>query len=276
MYCESKTPKDETEAILNFIDRGEGIPLIFIHGWPLSHRTWEPQIGYFVEKGYRCIAYDRRGFGDSDQPPENFDFTTLAHDLENLLVHLDLQDVTLIGFSMGGGEVVRYLTEFGDKRISKVVLMSSIIPLVAEKPDNPAGVPQEQLEGILGALKNDRISFLPDFLKNFYNYDQQKEKVSQAILDYHLSIAAYASPHATIECAEAWAGTDFRAELDNVTVPTLIIHGDADRIVPIETSGEQAAKGIKGSTYLVIEQGPHGLNLTHRDAVNEAVLDFIE
>jgi len=177
---------------------------------------------------------------------------------------------------MGGGEVVRYLTDYGTKKIDKVALISSIIPLVAKKKDNPKGVPQKALDGILSALKKDRVSFLKDFHKGFYNYKDNKKKVSAAQLEYDWTIAAYASPTGTIKAAEAWAGTDFRPELKNVTVPTLIVHGNEDGTVPIQTSGDQAAKGIEKNQYIVIKGAPHGLNVTHADKLNKTLLDFLK
>jgi|SRR5690606_15853224 len=257
-------------------DYGTGQPVILIHGWPLSHQSWEGQIRVLVEEGFRVIAYDRRGFGKSSQPWGDYDYTTLAGDLRQLILQLDLKDVTLVGFSMGGGEVVRYFTEFGSDRISKAALIASIIPLVAQKDDNPDGVPQTALDEILEALKTDRIGFLKEFHKNFYNYEKDAEGVGEANLDFDFSVASHASPIATIKAAEAWAGTDFRKELENVTVPTLIVHGDSDNIVPYKTSGEQAAKGIANNTYHLVEGAPHGLNLTHGDKLNELLLDFLK
>lgn len=259
---------------LFYQDYGEGQPVILIHGWPLSHRAWEPQMQAIADAGYRAIAYDRRGFGVSFLPYENFDYTTLAKDLHTLITRLDLKDCILVGFSMGGGEVVRYFTNHGSDRIAKAALISSIIPLVAKKDDNPHGVPKDALEGIMSALKTDRAAFLKDFVKNFYNAKQTG--VSQAQLDYAWNIGAFASPRATVECAKAWAGTDFRSECKNVKVPTLIVHGDADQIVPIKTSGAQAAKLIPDNEYHVVQDAPHGLNLTHREELNRILLDFFK
>jgi len=267
----SKEPVD-----IFYEDYGKGQPVILIHGWPLSHRAWEGQISEIVEAGFRCIAYDRRGFGLSSFPWESYDYSSLASDLNALIKQLKLKDCILVGFSMGGGEVVRYLTDYGDKKIDKVALISSIIPLVKQTDDNPNGVPEEDLNNIMNALKEDRVGFLKTFHQNFYNYKQNKKTVSKAQLEYDWTIAAYASPRATIKAAEAWAETDFRSELANVTVPTLIVHGDADNIVPIETAGKQAAKGIKNNTYEVIKKAPHGLNVTHRKELNRILIAFLE
>jgi len=268
--------KSKENVDIFYEDYGKGQPVILIHGWPLSHRAWEAQISEIVEAGYRCIAYDRRGFGLSSFPYDGYDYTTLASDLHALISKLKLTKCVLVGFSMGGGEVVRYLTDYGTKKIDKVALISSIIPLVAKKKDNPKGVPQKALDGILSALKKDRVSFLKDFHKGFYNYKDNKKKVSAAQLEYDWTIAAYASPTGTIKAAEAWAGTDFRPELKNVTVPTLIVHGNEDGTVPIQTSGDQAAKGIEKNQYIVIKGAPHGMNVTHADKLNKTLLDFLK
>ncbi|PZX54043.1 alpha/beta fold hydrolase [Algoriphagus chordae] len=257
-------------------DYGKGDPIILIHGWPLSHQAWEGQITTLVDAGYRVIAYDRRGFGKSSQPYADFDYSALTVDLRELILHLDLNRVTLVGFSMGGGEVVRYFTDYEGDRVVKAALIASIIPLVGQKPDNPDGVPQKDLKGIMDALKSDRIGFLKGFHENFYNFKELKDRLSQANLDYDFSIASHASPIATIKTAEAWATTDFRDELKNVDVPTLIVHGKADNIVPYKTSAKQAAEGIAKNELHLIPEAPHGLNLTHRDEVNKLLLDFLK
>lgn len=271
------TNKKSKESVdIYYQDYGKGQPVILIHGWPLSHRAWEPQVSAIVEAGYRVITYDRRGFGISSFPWESYDYSSLASDLQTIIKKLDLEDCIICGFSMGGGEVVRYLTDYGDKKIAKAALISSIIPLVKQKDDNPNGVPEKALNEIMQALKTDRVGFLKNFHQNFYNYEDNKDKISQAQLDYDWVIASHASPRGTIKAAEAWAETDFRSELKNVTVPTLIIHGDADNIVPIETAGNQAAEGIKDNQYEVISGGPHGLTLTHAEEVNKLLLAFLK
>lgn len=267
--------KQGKEVKIFYQDYGEGQPVVLIHGWPLSHSSWETQLPAIVNAGFRCIAYDRRGFGKSDAPWDRYDYDTLASDLDALITQLDLHHAVIIGFSMGGGEVVRYLTNFGKERIAKAALIASIIPLVAQKPDNPHGVPQEELEKIMKALQNDRVGFLPDFHKNFYSVGMISKPVSQARLDNDFIIASQASGNATIKAAEAWAGTDFRPELQNITVPTLIVHGDDDKIVPIETSAQQAAKGIADNEFHIIEGGPHGLNATHGEALNRIIVSFL-
>lgn len=271
------THETETQNIdLFFEDYGHGQPVILIHGWPLSHRAWEQQVWAIAEAGYRCIAYDRRGFGNSSAPFRSYDYSTLASDLNAIIKQLELKDVILVGFSMGGGEVVRYCTDYGTDNIAKAALISSIIPLVAQKDDNQAGVPQKDLQGIMDALQEDRVDFLQGFHKNFYNYSEDNKTVSDAQLHYDWTIASHASPIATIQAAKAWAETDFRPELKNVDIPTLIVHGDADNIVPKATAGDQAAKGISNSKYEVIENGPHGLNMTHTEELNKILLEFLK
>lgn len=273
-FLTNKTAKEQVDIF--YEDYGTGKPVILIHGWPLSRKSWEQQVWKIVESGFRCISYDRRGFGISSAPWESYNYSALASDLNEIIEQLKLEDCTLVGFSMGGGEVVRYLTDFGSAKIAKAALISSIIPLVKKKEDNPSGVPEEALNGIKEALQNDRVGFLKNFHKGFYSYDNNKDKVSEAQLDYDFSIASHASPRATIQAALAWMHTDFRPELKNVTVPTLIVHGDGDETVPMATSADQAAKGIADNIYKIIEGGPHGLNITHADELNEILIDFLK
>lgn len=272
-YSQSKS---ENDLQLYYEDYGSGQPIILIHGWPLSGKSWELQIPVLVELGYRVITYDRRGFGKSSFPTSGYDYDTLTKDLHNLITDLELKDVILFGFSMGGGEVVRYLTNYGSDNVDKVGLISSIIPIVKKTDDNPNGVPEKDLLGILDQVKNNRVTFLEDFHKNFYNYGILKHSVSQKQLDYDWSIASHASPLATIQTAESWAGTDFRPEMKNVTVKTLIVHGDADQIVPIDTAGKQAAAGIPNNIFKIIKDAPHGLNATHTEELNKILVDFLK
>ncbi|MEM5540410.1 alpha/beta hydrolase [Olleya sp. AS48] len=271
------TNKNTAETVdIFYEDYGSGQPVILIHGWPLSRKSWEHQVWKIVESGYRCISYDRRGFGISSTPWNGYDYSALASDLEQIIAQLDLEDVIVVGFSMGGGEVVRYCTDFGTDKIAKAALISSIIPLVKQKEDNPDGVSEKDLQGIQDALEEDRVGFLKEFSKGFYNFEDNKDKVSQAQLDYDFVVASHASPRATIETAKAWMHTDFRDELKNVNVPTLIVHGDSDNTVPIETSANQAAKGITDNVFKVIKGAPHGLNITHKDQLNTILIDFLK
>ncbi len=266
----------EKDTTIHYQDYGSGQPVILIHGWPLSQKSWEQQVWKLVESGYRCISYDRRGFGISDAPWDGYDYSTLASDLHALIETLDLKDCVLVGFSMGGGEVVRYCTEFGTDRVSKAMLISSIIPLVKKKEDNPEGVPASVLEGIKEALQKDRVGYLKVFHRKFYNADQNPKAVSQAQLDYDFIIASHASPRATIQTALSWMHTDFREELANVDVPTLIVHGEADQTVPLETSARKADMGIADSTLEIIPGAPHGLHLTHAKQLNQKMVAFLK
>lgn len=273
------TNKNSEEQVdIFYEDYGKGQPVILIHGWPLSRKSWEHQVWKIVEAGYRCISYDRRGFGISSAPWDGYDYSSLASDLDAIINELKLENAIIVGFSMGGGEVVRYLTDYGDNKIAKAALISSIVPLVKKKEDNPDGVPESALKDIQNALENDRVGFLKEFHKGFYNFDENKkaDRISEAVLDYDFIVASHASPRATIQAALSWMHTDFRPELKNINVPTLIVHGDADATVPIETSSEQAAKGIKNSTYEIIKGAPHGLNITHKEELNEILMKFLK
>ncbi|WP_326984108.1 alpha/beta hydrolase [Chryseobacterium sp. MYb264] len=269
------TKQSDKNFQLYYEDFGSGQPIILIHGWPLSGKSWEMQIPVLLNLGYRVISYDRRGFGKSSPSTEGYDYDGLTTDLYELIIQLELKNVILFGFSMGGGEVVRYLTNYGSENVDKIALISSIIPLVKQKEDNPDGVPQEKLNEIMQNLKTDRITFLESFHKDFYNYGLLSQSVSQKQLDYDWTIAAFANPIATIKCAESWANTDFRPELPNVNVKTLIVHGDADKIVPIETAGKQAAEGIADNDFVIIDGAPHGLNVTHADDLNSVLSRFL-
>lgn len=273
-FITNESAKEQVDIF--YEDYGSGQPVILIHGWPLSRKSWEQQVWKIVDSGFRCISYDRRGFGTSSSPWGAYDYSALASDLNTIIEGLKLEDAAIVGFSMGGGEVVRYLTDYGSDKVAKAALISSIIPLVKKKDDNREGVPESDLGGIIDALQNDRVGFLKEFSKGFYNFDDNKDKVSQAQLDYDFTIASFASPRATIQTALAWMHTDFRPELKNVNVPTLIVHGDADNTVPIATSAEQAAKGIQDNTYEVIKDAPHGLNITHPDELNKILIEFLK
>ncbi|MBE8713788.1 alpha/beta fold hydrolase [Sphingobacterium hungaricum] len=268
------TNSKNNQVSINYVDYGKGQPVILIHGWPLSHKSWENQISAIVDAGYRCIAYDRRGFGGSSAPWDGYDYSSLASDLHELISHLGLDNVILVGFSMGGGEVVRYFTDYGSSKISKAALIASIIPLVKKKEDNPDGVPEEALDGIIESIKADRFAFLGNFHKGFYNFKSLSKDVSQEQLDFDFSVASHASPRATLEAAKAWMHTDFRVECKNVTVPTLIVHGKADQTVPIATSADQAAKLIPNNTYIIYDDAPHGLNVSHAEKLNADLLEF--
>ncbi|QLL57926.1 alpha/beta fold hydrolase [Empedobacter falsenii] len=262
---------------LNYIDYGDKIaqPVILIHGWPLSLQSWEYQIAKIVEAGFRCIAYDRKGFGKSCATWDRYDYDALAEDLHVLIDDLQLKNVVLVGFTMGGGEVVRYIANYGNKNISKIALISSIIPLVKQTDDNEYGVPQKDLDHIIHQLETSRLEFLEGFHKGFYNHGLLKKSVSKEQLDFDFSVSSHASPIATLKAARSWMDTDFRTECKMIDVPTLIIHGKDDQTVPIKTAGDQASKLITNSTYIVYEDAPHGLNITHKEQLNMDLVEFL-
>ena len=260
---------------LHYEDYGTGKPVVLIHGWPLSGRSWENQVPALVEAGYRVLTYDRRGFGDSSQPWGGYDYDTFAADLNTLLESLDLREVTLVGFSMGGGEVVRYLGTYGSERVAKAVLASAVPPYLYKSGDNPEGaLDDETIAGLQAGVTGDRLAFLDGFATTFFSAGGEL-KVSQAQREFACDIAAFASPKGTLDCIAAFGRTDFRADLAKIAVPTLVIHGDADAIVPFEASGKRSAQAISGSELVVIKGGPHGVNASHVQEFNEALLGFL-
>ncbi|REC96171.1 alpha/beta fold hydrolase [Kushneria indalinina] len=261
---------------LYYQDCGQGPTVVLIHGWPLSHRMWEYQINALTEAGYRCIAYDRRGFGESEKPWQGYDYDTLADDLAGLLEHLNIDDATLVGFSMGGGEVARYLGRHGSKRVRGAVLVGAVPPFMLKTGDNPEGVDQSIFDDMLTNVKQDRPGFLGGFGKLFVNHDGQAPTLSDELLAYNQSIANFASPRATQECIKAFGFTDFRQDLEKFDVPTLVIHGDDDQIVPLAASGQRSADMIKNARLEVVKDGPHGLNFTHAQELNRLLIDFLE
>lgn len=267
---------NQTEAVnLYFEDYGSGQPVILIHGWPLSHRMWEPQVRPLIDAGYRCIAYDRRGFGDSDKPWHGHDYDTLAGDLRALLTGLDLQNAVLVGFSMGGGEVARYFGRYGADRVVKAMLISAVTPYMLKTSDNPDGVEKSVFEEMKQGVKEDRLKLLDDFSKQFVNWGMLDHPISEDLLHYNKMIAAFASPRATLEDISAFAETDFRKDMEKITVPTLVVHGSEDQIVPVDVSGKRAAKMIANSQLEVIDGAPHGLYATHTEKLNKLMLDFL-
>lgn len=260
---------------LFYEDTGTGRPLVLIHGWPLSSAMWEYQLNELPQRGIRCIAYDRRGFGRSDHPATGYDYDTLAGDLNDLLEHLDLKDVTLVGFSMGGGEVVRYLRTHGSARVSKVALIGAVTPYMLRTSDNPDGVDKGVFDQMDADLRADRPAFLTDFTKLFYGMGWITAPVSEPMIAANVELAMHASSRATLACVKAFSETDFRADLKAVTVPTLIIHGDSDKTVPIEASGRRTAAAIPGAQLLVYGGAPHGLFYTDRDRLNKDLEAFV-
>lgn len=262
---------------LYYEDHGSGKPVVLIHGWPLSGRAWEQQVPALIEAGYRVITYDRRGFGQSSQPWSGYDFDTLTADLHQLMETLDLREATLVGFSMGGGEVARYISTYGTERISKAVLTGSITPYLYKASDNPdGGYDDEGLTGFQNVVKADRLAFLETSIRGQFSTEANPSFVSDAVIRYFRDIAAFASPKATLDCIAAFAYTDFREDLKKIQIPTLIIHGDTDSDVPFEISGKRSHEAIPGSQLVVIEGGPHGINATHAEEFNAELIRFLQ
>jgi pimeloyl-ACP methyl ester carboxylesterase len=265
-----------TPVELYFEDRGTGDPVVLIHGWPLSSRMWEAQVGPLVDAGHRVISYDRRGFGWSSQPSDGYDYDTLAADLHALLEHLDVIGATLVGFSMGGGEVARHLTTYGADRVTRAVFAAAAVPYLLKTRDNPEGVLDDAgIVQMQDALESDRLASLEGFFQVWFGGDRT-DLATAAQRDDAMQIAALAFPKAMRDCLGAVARTDFRADLPKVTVPTLIIHGDADLNVPMKVSAVRAHDAIAGSELVVIEGAPHGVTVTHAEEFNRALLEFLK
>ena len=271
-----KSTQSNGEVVnLYYEDLGAGKNVLFIHGWPLSGAMWEYQITQLPQLGLRCITYDRRGFGHSDKPFGPYDYNTLAADLKSVIDQLNLEDLTLVGFSMGGGEIAKYFSLFGGAKVSKVVLISAVVPYMLQTEDNPHGVPQEVFDGMAEQMTNDRPAFLESFNKDFFGVTTLSHPVSSALLQQCSNAAMHASPIATLECAKSFSSTDFREDVTKINVPTLIIHGDADKTVPIEPTGNRSANLIPGAKYIIYEGAPHGLWFTEKERLNKDLVDFI-
>ena len=268
--------KENSGAVdLYYEDHGSGKPIVLIHGYPLSGASWEKQVPVLLASGHRVITYDRRGFGKSSQPTTGYDYDTFAEDLRKLVTTLELREFALVGFSMGGGEVARYLGKYGSQGVSKAVFLSSVPPYLLKAADNPEGVDLSVFQGIEKAVAADRYAFFTDFFKNFYNTDLLLGKrVSDQAVHASWNLAAGASATASVACVRTWY-TDFRKDLARIDIPTLVMHGDADRILPITASGLRTAKLVKGARLVVVEGGPHAINWTHADKVNPELLDFL-
>jgi non-heme chloroperoxidase len=258
-----------------FEDHGTGLPVVLIHGFPLSGHSWEKQAMILLDAGYRVITYDRRGFGDSSQPTIGYDYDTFAADLNTLMEKLNLQDTVLVGFSMGTGEVTRYLGNYGSGRVRKAVLLGAIPPFLLKTDDNPEGVDKSVFDGIMAAIVADRPAFLKDFLDNFNNVDKFRgTRISDQALQSQWNVGAGASAYGTLACVPTWL-TDFRADLPKIDVPTLVVHGTADRILPIDATARRLPDLIKDVRLVEVEGGPHDIPWTHADEVNKNLLDFL-
>ncbi|NUP53714.1 MAG: alpha/beta hydrolase [Catenulispora sp.] len=256
-------------------DHGQGQPVVLIHGYPLDGHSWERQHRVLLQKGYRVISYDRRGFGRSSQPTIGYDYDTFAADLAALLDHLDLTEVLLVGFSMGTGEVTRYLGTYGSDRVRKAALLGTVPPFLLKTDDNPEGVDGQVFEDIKAAIVADRYTYFEDFFNNFYNVDKlAPQRISDRAWQAGFTVAAGASPFATYACVDTWL-TDFRADLPKIDVPVLVVHGTEDRILPIEATADRLPALIKDVRLVRVEGGPHNIAWTHPDEVNEALLAFL-
>jgi non-heme chloroperoxidase len=260
---------------LYYEDHGSGQPVVLIHGYPLSGASWEKQLPALLNAGHRVITYDRRGFGKSSQPTAGYNYDTFAEDLRKLILHLELRDFALVGFSMGGGEVARYIGKYGSKDLSKAVIISGVPPFLLKTPDNPEGVDASVFDGIIKAVSADRYAFFTEFFKNFYNTDVLLNKrVSEQAVQASWNLAAGASATASVACVPTWH-EDFRKDVDKIDVSTLVIHGDADRILPIAASGLRTSKLIKGARLAIMKDGPHCVTWTHADEVNTELVNFL-
>ena len=258
-----------------FEDHGSGDPVVLIHGYPLNGSSWERQERELLAAGHRVIRYDRRGFGKSSQPTVGYDYDTFAADLNTLLEHLDVNNAVLAGFSMGTGEVTRYLSTYGSTRVRKAALLGAIPPFLLKTPDNSEGVDGQVFEGIKAAIVKDRYAYFQDFLNNFYNVDKlMPERISERAWQASFNVAVGSSPHATYACVDTWL-TDFRPDLAKIDVPTLVIHGTEDRILPFEATAARLPALVDGLQLVEVEGGPHNIGWTHPEIVNPALLDFI-
>jgi non-heme chloroperoxidase len=271
-----KVGKENSSAIeLYYEDHGSGDPVVLIHGYPLSGASWEKQVPALLAAGLRVITYDRRGFGNSSKPTTGYNYDTFAADLQRLVTHLKLKNISLVGFSMGGGEVARYIGKYASKGVAKAVIIGGVPPYLLKTADNPEGVDGAVFDGIQKAVAADRYAFFTEFFKNFYNTDVfLGKRISEQAVQASWNVAASASATASYACVPTWY-EDFRKDVARINVPTLVLHGEADRIVPISAAGQRTAKLIKGARLVAIKDGPHAIGWTHADEVNAELVSFL-
>lgn len=274
-YIKTNSTSEDNSITIFYQEFGTGKPVIFIHGWPLNHEMWEYQLSELPKHNFRCIAYDRRGFGKSDRTWEGYDYNTLANDLHELITQLNLSEVVLVGFSMGGGEIAKYIGKFGSDKISKIIFISSVTPFRLKTNDNPEGTDKAAFDETIEKIKADRPAFLVDFGKKFYGVDSSSKPVSKAILNWNQMLCLNSSAKATVDCVRSFSETDFREDLKKITIPVLIIHGDADKTVPIKLSGDKTASLLPHAKYIVYKKAPHGLFITEKEKLNSDLIQFI-
>lgn len=267
------TTGDKTSLYVK--DWGAGRPVILMHGWPLSADSWDDQAMAMADAGFRAIAYDRRGFGRSDQPWDGYNYDMLADDLAAVIEETGAKDATIVGFSMGGGEVARYMSRHGGKNVAQAVLVSSVVPYMLKTADNPDGVDQATFDQMTEGMKQDRAHFFAGFFKDFYGVGLVSQPVSEEVLETSRYVSMQAGLKPTLACAQAFATTDFRPDLAAFKVPTLIIHGTADKTVPIDATGRAAARGIPHAELIEYDDAPHGLFVTHKERLTSDLLRFL-
>ncbi len=274
-FIKTKSTATNNSVNIFYQEYGTGKPVIFIHGWPLNHEMWEYQLAELPKHNLRCIAYDRRGFGKSDRPWESYNYDTLVDDLNELITQLNLSSVVLVGFSMGGGEIARYIGKYGTEKIEKVVLISSVTPYMLKTDDNSEGLEKEMFDDMVEKISADRPAFLSEFGKQFYGVTMLNQTVSKPLLEWNQMLCLMSSPKATVDCVRSFSETDFRDDVKKITVPVLIIHGDADKTVPINVSGNKTAVLLPHAKYIVYNDAPHGLFITEKEKLNADLLNFI-
>jgi len=254
---------------------GSGRPVVLIHGWPLSAQAWEPQVAALRAAGHRVVAYDRRGFGRSDKPASGYDYDTLADDLQGVMDHCGLQDATLVGFSMGGGEVARYVARHGERRLHSLVFAAAVPPYLMKTADNPDGpLTPEKAKEKSAAFEKDRSAYFEQFTTAFFSAEGVLQ-VTEAQRREAIALCEQSAPHAALACMDSFATTDFRDDLKKLTLPTLVLHGDADAVVPFEGSGQRTHLAVLHSQLITVKGAPHGLNVSHAQAFNDALLSFL-
>jgi non-heme chloroperoxidase len=274
-FINIKSTDKNSSLRIFYQEYGTGSAVLFIHGWPLNHEMWEYQLNELPKHNLRCIAYDRRGFGKSDRPWKSYDYDTLADDLNEVITQLNLEKVVLVGFSMGGGEIARYIGKYGTEKIAKIVFISSVTPYMLKTDENVEGVAKETFNDMVEKILEDRPVFLADFGKTFFGVSMINQSISKPLLKWNQMLCLNSSANATVDCLRSFSETDFRNDLKKIDIPVLIIHGDADETVPIDVSGNKTAALLPGADYIVYNGAPHGLFLTEKEKLNTDLLNFI-